>query len=267
MYRINAKRNRYQEATKEVEMEEEETAEGRPRRCRAPRWLRRAKPHLLWEGPAGQRCGGCHLRDGVVPIKRVKLLLQLQASPKQIWADRQYKGMVGCFVCVPREQGSRLQFTLFQGLGDCIINIATDGPGLYEAFGVSVQGIIVYPASWFGCYGTIKGLLPNRKQTPCTLSFFIAQVVTTCSGMLSYLFDTVRRRTMMQSRETARQYKGTVDCFMKIHEPEGLNALFCGTFSTIRRSFSSTGGGLVLVLYGKIKDIFNLDVSESSRSD
>ncbi|NXF54135.1 ADT4 translocase, partial [Oceanites oceanicus] len=88
----------------------------------------------------------------------------------------------------------------FQGLGDSINKIAkTDGlPGLYEGFGVSVEGIILYRASYFGCYYTIKGLLPHPKQTPFILSFFIAQVVTTCSGMLSYPFDTVRRRVMMQ---------------------------------------------------------------------
>ncbi|XP_054681277.1 ADP/ATP translocase 4 [Grus americana] len=292
----------------------------------------------------------------VAPIERVKLLLQVQASSKQIRADQQYKGMVDCFMRIPKEQGffsfwrgnlanviryfptQALNFAFkdkykqifmskvdkekqfwkwflanlasggaagatslcvvypldfartrlaadtgkgaaerqFQGLSDCIIKIAkADGlPGLYQGFGVSVQGIIVYRASYFGCYDTIKvaftnknahiGLLPNPKQTPFILSFFIAQVVTTFSGILSYPFDTVRRRMMMQSGETERQYKGTVDCFMKIYEQEGFNAFFRGAFSNILRG---TGGALVLVLYDKIKDIFNLDVSESSGSD
>ncbi|KAM7113293.1 LOW QUALITY PROTEIN: ADP/ATP translocase 4 [Ciconia maguari] len=153
----------------------------------------------------------------------------------------------------------------FQGFNDCVIKIAnTHGlPGLYQGSGVSVQGIIVY-ASYFGCYDTIKGLLPNPKQTPSILSFFIVQVVTTCSGMLSYPFATIRRRMMMQSGETERQYKGTVDCFMKIYEREELNAFFRGAFSSI---LHGTGGALVLVLYDKIKDIFNLDVSESSGPD
>jgi len=44
----------------------------------------------------------------------------------------------------------------------------------------------------------LQGLLPNPKQTPFILSFFIAQVVTTFSGMLSDPFDTVMRRMMMQ---------------------------------------------------------------------
>lgn len=43
------------------------------------------------------------------------------------------------------------------------------------------------------------GLITSKpKETPSCLLFFIAQVVTTCSGILSYPFDTVRRRMMMQ---------------------------------------------------------------------
>merc|ERR1712050_3240 len=41
----------------------------------------------------------------VAPIERVKLLLQVQATSKQIAKDQQYKGMVDCFVRIPREQG------------------------------------------------------------------------------------------------------------------------------------------------------------------
>lgn len=44
----------------------------------------------------------------VAPIERVKLLLQVQASSKQIRADQQYKGMIDCFVRIPREQGRTL---------------------------------------------------------------------------------------------------------------------------------------------------------------
>lgn len=41
----------------------------------------------------------------VAPIERVKLLLQVQGSSKQIRVDQQYKGMIDCFVRIPREQG------------------------------------------------------------------------------------------------------------------------------------------------------------------
>ncbi|XP_058889845.1 ADP/ATP translocase 4-like isoform X2 [Acipenser ruthenus] len=219
-------------------------------------------------------------KTAVAPIERVKLLLQVQASSKQIRPENRYKGIVDCFVRIPKEQGfisfwrgnlanviryfptQALNFAFkdkykqifmsgvnkdkqfwryflanlasggaagatslcfvypldfartrlgadigrgpaerqFHGLLDCIVKIAkSDGPmGLYQGFGVSVQGIIVYRASYFGCYDTAKGILPNPKSTPFIVSFLIAQIVTTFSGILSYPFDTVRRRMMMQ---------------------------------------------------------------------
>uniref|UniRef100_UPI002FC95DA9 MC/SLC25 family protein n=1 Tax=Halalkalibacter flavus TaxID=3090668 RepID=UPI002FC95DA9 len=89
----------------------------------------------------------------------------------------------------------------FNGLGDCISKVfKKDGlVGLYRGFGVSVQGIIIYRASYFGCFDTAKGMLPDPKNAGFLISWAIAQVVTTCAGIISYPFDTVRRRMMMQS--------------------------------------------------------------------
>ncbi|KAB0407510.1 hypothetical protein E2I00_015482 [Balaenoptera physalus] len=253
----------------------------------------------------------------VAPIERVKLLLQVQASSKQISPEAHYwrgnlanviryfptqalnfafkdkykqlfmsgvnkekqfwrwflanlasggaAGATSLCVVYPLDFArTRLGVDIgkgpeerqFKGLGDCIMKIAkSDGiVGLYQGFCVSVQGIIVYRASYFGAYDTVKGLLPKPKETPFLVSFSIAQVVTTCSGILSYPFDTVRRRMMMQSGEAERQYKGTLDCFVKIYQHEGIGAFFRGALSNILRG---TGGALVLVLYDKIKDLLN----------
>lgn len=47
----------------------------------------------------------------------------------------------------------------FKGLGDCLVKIfKSDGlRGLYQGFNVSVQGIIIYRAAYFGIYDTAKG--------------------------------------------------------------------------------------------------------------
>ena len=89
----------------------------------------------------------------------------------------------------------------FTGLGNCLKKIfQTDGlGGLYRGFGVSVQGIIIYRAAFFGFYDTAKGMLPDPKNTHIVISWAIAQTVTTVAGIISYPFDTVRRRMMMQS--------------------------------------------------------------------
>jgi len=278
----------------------------------------------------------------VAPIERVKLLLQVQHVSKQISADQRYKGMVDCFVRIPKEQGflsywrgnlanviryfptqalnfafkdkykqvflggvdKRTQFwryfagnlasggaagatslcfvypldfartrlaadvggkgktgtpgaqRQFKGLGDCIVKVyKADGlMGLYRGFGVSVQGIIIYRAAFFGFYDTAKGMLPDSKNTPLVISWMIAQSVTTVSGIISYPFDTVRRRMMMQSGVPVaeRQYKSTIHCWGKIYKTEGGKAFFKGALSNVLRG---TGGAFVLVLYDEIKNL------------
>ncbi len=68
----------------------------------------------------------------------------------------------------------------FNGLIDCMKKIVkTDGIyGLYRGFSVSVQGIIIYRACYFGFYDTAKGFLPYPKNTPIYISWMIAQTVS-----------------------------------------------------------------------------------------
>jgi len=274
-------------------------------------------------------------KTAVAPIERVKLLLQVQAISKQIAADKQYKGIIDCFVRIPKEQGisafwrgnlanviryfptQALNFAFkdkykqvflggvdkntqfwryfagnlasggaagatslcfvypldfartrlaadvgkagareFSGLGDCLTKVfKSDGiGGLYRGFGVSVQGIIIYRAAYFGFYDTARGMLPDPKNTPLYISWAIAQAVTTVAGIVSYPFDTVRRRMMMQSGRKATEiiYKSTVHCWATIAKQEGTNAFFKGAFSNVLRG---TGGAFVLVLYDELKKL------------
>lgn len=140
----------------------------------------------------------------------------------------------------------------FKGLGHCLTSIyKSDGmSGLYRGFSVSVQGIIIYRAAYFGFYDTAKGMLPDNIRGNFFISWMVAQTVTTCSGIISYPFDTVRRRMMMQSGRKDILYKNTLDCWRKIAKTEGGSAFFKGAFSNVLRG---TGGALVLVLYDEIK--------------
>ncbi|KAF8764620.1 ADP/ATP translocase 1-like [Argiope bruennichi] len=274
-------------------------------------------------------------KTAVAPIERVKLLLQVQHVSTQISADKQYKGIVDCFIRIPKEQGilsfwrgnlanviryfptqalnfafkdkykqiflggvdKRTQFwryflgnlasggaagatslcfvypldfartrlaadvgkgpqnRQFSGLVNCLGKIfKSDGLlGLYRGFSVSVQGIIIYRAAYFGFYDTTKGLLPDAKKTPIFVSWMIAQTVTVISGIISYPFDTVRRRMMMQSGRAKSDmlYKNTLDCWVKIGKSEGPKAFFKGALSNIIRG---TGGAFVLVLYDEIRN-------------
>jgi solute carrier family 25 (adenine nucleotide translocator) protein 4/5/6/31 len=77
----------------------------------------------------------------------------------------------------------------FSGLGNCLVKIyKSDGlVGLYRGFGVSVQGIIIYRAAFFGFYDTAKGILPDPKNTPIFISWAIAQVSWTT--IRDYIFE------------------------------------------------------------------------------
>lgn len=68
----------------------------------------------------------------------------------------------------------------YTGLVDCIKKtVKSDGIiGLYRGFSVSVQGIIIYRAAYFGCYDTARGSLPDPKNSPFIVNFAIAQVRT-----------------------------------------------------------------------------------------
>uniref|UniRef100_A0A8C6U0A1 ADP/ATP translocase n=1 Tax=Neogobius melanostomus TaxID=47308 RepID=A0A8C6U0A1_9GOBI len=156
-----------------------------------------------------------------------------------------------CFVYPLDFARTRLRIS---GLGNCITKIfRADGlKGLYLGFNVSVQGIIIYRAAYFGCFDTAKGMLPDPKNTHIVITWMIAQTVTAVSGLVSYPFDTVRRRMMMQSGRKGADimYTGTIDCWKKIMKDEGGRAFFKGAWSNVIRGM---GGAFVLVLYDEIK--------------
>ncbi|EYB89899.1 hypothetical protein Y032_0226g2768 [Ancylostoma ceylanicum] len=140
----------------------------------------------------------------------------------------------------------------FKGLADCLIKVfKSDGPiGMYRGFFVSVQGIIIYRAAYFGMFDTAKMLLASEGKLNFFVAWAVAQVVTVGSGILSYPWDTVRRRMMMQSGRKDVLYKNTLDCAKKIIANEGIGAMFKGALSNV---FRGTGGALVLAIYDEIQ--------------
>ena len=147
----------------------------------------------------------------------------------------------------------------FTGLGNCISTIfKKDGArGLYQGFGVSVGGIIVYRGAFFGMYDTAKSVaFKDPRNAPFLQSWLIAQVVTTIAGIISYPFDTVRRRMMMQAGRGEIIYTSTLNCWKKILVNEGPGAFFKGALSNAIRG---SGGALVLVLYDQIQKFLGFE--------
>jgi len=147
----------------------------------------------------------------------------------------------------------------FNGLLHCLSSILkSDGLiGLYRGFVVSIQGIIVYRGAFFGLFDTLKAYLPKNLQgvQRVLLNWGLAQTVTAVAGVLSYPFDTVRRRMMMQSgrKDKPKEYRNTLDCWYKIARNEGAGAFFRGALSNVLRG---TGGAIVLVCYEEFQRYF-----------
>lgn len=149
----------------------------------------------------------------------------------------------------------------FTGLVDCLTKVAkSTGVGsLYQGFGVSVQGIIVYRGAYFGLYDTAKGaLFKDQKKANIFVKYLVAQGVTAAAGVASYPFDTVRRRMMMMAGRKKGgaveiQYTGTLDCWSKVYKQEGVKGFFKGAWSNVIRG---AGGAMVLVLYDELQKLF-----------
>lgn len=128
--------------------------------------------------------------------------------------------------------------------------------GIYRGLPASLQGMIVHRGIYFGGFDTIKEIMSQESKQDIALwkRWVIAQGVTTSAGLISYPFDTVRRRMMMQSGLEQVMYRSTLDCWQKIYRTEGFSSFYRGALSNI---FRSTGAAAVLVLYDEIKKFMN----------
>lgn len=150
----------------------------------------------------------------------------------------------------------------FNGIGDCIgKTVKSQGVlGLYNGFGASVGGVVVYRGLQMGLFDTILGLNPYAKDKGVMgliTSFIAAQVAGIAARPFNYPFDTVRRRLQMESEKPMDQrlYKGTLDCVRVIVKTEGIQGLYKGLVADIVRG---AGAAMVLVAYDRIKLILEL---------
>lgn len=145
----------------------------------------------------------------------------------------------------------------FNGIADCILStVKSQGiTGLYTGWSVTVAGAFVYRAGQLGCFKQIQDMNPykNDKGALGAVSAFTAVTVARTVVMpFNYPFDTVRRRMMLQSEKpkSERLYKGSIDCFVKVMQKEGLKGMYKGLVPEL---FRGVGGSLVIVIYDRVK--------------
>lgn len=97
----------------------------------------------------------------------------------------------------------------FNGLGDCLVKIfKSDGlRGLYQGFNVSVQGIIIYRAAYFGIYDTAKGgfVFIMRESN-------FSEDKSLCSVVFMFLFSVNRYASRPQEHSHIGELDDCADC-------------------------------------------------------
>ncbi|KAK2108338.1 hypothetical protein P7K49_013503 [Saguinus oedipus] len=136
---------------------------------------------------------------------------------------------------------------------DCLAKVTKSNSvrGRYQGSSVYVQGIIIYPATYFCVYYTAKGILPDPENTHIVGSWMIAQTVAPVVGVVSYPFHPVQPRRMMQSRR-----KGA-DISTPAPPTVGGRSSETGEQGLLQESSGTRGGGgaFLLVLDDELKKV------------
>ncbi len=104
--------------------------------------------------------------------------------------ERQFKGMNDCMVKIYKADGIRGK-SIDSTKRMYFMKISL---GLYRGFAISVAGIFVYRAFYFGGYDAGKKFMFGDNPNPSILyRFLFAQFITSSSEFLAYPLDTIRR--------------------------------------------------------------------------
>jgi solute carrier family 25 (adenine nucleotide translocator) protein 4/5/6/31 len=99
---------------------------------------------------------------------------------------------------------------------------------------------------------SLPPLVPS--QLSWTERFVLAQIIALLAGTMTYPFDSVRRRMMMQAGVPIleRLYINSIHCTIQIWKKEGIRGFYLGLGPNLVRS---VGGALILVGYDGIRTI------------
>ncbi|CAD6199705.1 unnamed protein product [Caenorhabditis auriculariae] len=159
----------------------------------------------------------------VAPMERVKLLLQVQYSHKDIPADKRYKGIIDAFVRVPKEQGFA---SFWRGN---LTNVIRYFPT--QAFNFAFNDL----------YKSI--LLKNVSREGNMWSYSVRSLVSgglagSTSLCIVYPLDFIRTRLSVDmGHKGNREYKGLVDCASKTMKQEGFRGLYRGFLISLQTYF------------------------------
>eukprot|EP01117_Protostelium_nocturnum_P019465 TRINITY_DN8454_c0_g1_i1.p1 TRINITY_DN8454_c0_g1~~TRINITY_DN8454_c0_g1_i1.p1 ORF type:complete len:300 (+),score=65.73 TRINITY_DN8454_c0_g1_i1:59-958(+) len=133
----------------------------------------------------------------------------------QVDGEREYEGVVDLCRKVYRKEGIT---------------------GFYSGLGASILGMIAYRFFYHQIVGNFGPMLNHvaEKQRSVAIDIFMF-AAPIAAGILSYPFDTIRKRMMMNSGEE-KKYFSTYDALVTIISEEGWSSLFRGVELNVVKS-------------------------------
>uniref|UniRef100_A0A2K5QV51 ADP/ATP translocase n=1 Tax=Cebus imitator TaxID=2715852 RepID=A0A2K5QV51_CEBIM len=155
-------------------------------------------------------------KTAVAPIERVKLLLQVQHASKQITAAKQYKGIIDCVVCIPKEQGV---LSLWRS------NLAN---ALNFAFKDKYKQIFL-------------GGVDKRTQFWRYFAGNLTSGGAAGATYLCFVYPLDFARTLLAAdvgkAGAEREFRGLGDCLVKIYKSDGIKGLYQGFHVSVQAAY------------------------------
>lgn len=144
----------------------------------------------------------------VAPLERIKIILQVQDSSKQILKEQKYKGIIDCAVRVYKEQGF-LSFWRGNWTNSFVRYFPTQALGF--AFDDNIRQMLIKPDQTYTNTNYIMRSLASGAASGALAQCFV------------YPLDFARTRLTADVSEKGKpkQYKGAIDCILKIVKYEG----------------------------------------------
>ncbi|CAD6196410.1 unnamed protein product [Caenorhabditis auriculariae] len=157
----------------------------------------------------------------IAPMERVKLILQLQNSQSTLAIDKRYKGIIDCFVRVPKEQGF---LSFWRGNWVNIMRSCSQ-----ESLGLAFKEL-------FRKF-SVEGLDPSKDKMRFLMGNLFAGGSSGAATLATiYPLDFVRTRLAidMGKQKVDREFTGMIDCMKKIVKHDGIRGLYKGLVPSLQ---------------------------------
>ncbi|CAI5452055.1 unnamed protein product [Caenorhabditis angaria] len=157
----------------------------------------------------------------IAPVERVKLILQLQTAQTTLAQENRYKGMVDCFLRVPKEQGF---FSFWRGNWVNILRSCSQ-----ESLGLSFKEV-------FRKY-TLNEIDPKTNPSRFLVGNLVAGGAAGGATLGTiYPLDFIRTRLAVDlgKNKADREFTGMFDCARKIIKADGIRGLYKGLIVSLQ---------------------------------